>query len=110
VAKTFFFARKPRREDPLAALTVQKNLEQLAEALDAYRNKIVRGTDTVITGNTSKTVTHNLGFTPYQVFLGPTETTGKEWWVANKTADTFDIVISSSRPAPSTFDWVVYGN
>ena|SRR3990167_5858147 len=98
----------PRRDDPLAALVVEKNVEFLRDKFDDYTDSFEQGTAAVITGNTSVTVTHNLGAATYRVMIVPTVDPTLRFWVSNKTDNDFQINLSAAAPVGGvSFDWVV---
>lgn len=63
------------------------------------------GTATITAGNTSVTVSHGLVSTPSKVIVTPIGDPGARFWVANKTATTFDIVVAAAPTADIQFDW-----
>lgn len=70
------------------------------------------GSATIPSGSTSVTVTHGLYTSPSFVLATPTsaQASGKQWWVASKTATTFQIVVSAAPTADLTFDWLAEYN
>lgn len=104
------FSRTPRRFDPLAALTVQKNLEELADKFDKGLTATPSGGDTMLAGESFIVVTHNLGYTNYEVFVAPRTNQAVNFWISNKNADDFRLNISSAAGGSGfSFDWMVKG-
>lgn len=72
-------------------------------------NLKAEGTATLVSGNTSITVTHNLGFSvdAGQIQAQPIESLGTAsyWWVDTITANAFTININASAGADVDFKW-----
>lgn len=64
------------------------------------------GNATLVSGQTTVNVNHNLVAAPTRVLLSPTTATaGKQYYVSDKAATTFTITIDSPAEAGISFDW-----
>lgn len=66
------------------------------------------GTATILSGNTSVTVTHSLGQTPTAPLVTPQADPGDDWWVSNIGDTTFDINVGTAVGSDIVFGWVAY--
>lgn len=107
---TILFPEKPRREDPQAAMVVQRNLNFLRDQLEDLIKESEGGSATVTVGNTSVSVTLTQTYAAYSVVISPTKDPGVRYWVSNKATTTFQINLQSAAPAGGiSFDYIVKG-
>ena len=104
------FPIRARRDDPVGWMTVQKMVEFLRDAFDAFVAGITRGAATVTNGNTSVVVNHGLNRATYSAVVTPTADPGGRFWISGKTSSQFTINLSVAAGASGVpFDWIAKG-
>lgn len=68
---------------------------------------IKSGTATIISGNTSIVVSHNLGVSPQDITVAATDAYGADWEIGTITSTQFTISIPVPQPASAGFKWSV---
>jgi len=77
----------------------------MTEMTDPAGNSIIKGTATIIAGNTDVTVTHTLGNVPSIVFVTPEDVYGQNAYTPSGdwTTTSFKIYIPNAQPVDAVF-------
>jgi len=105
------FPFRPRVDDLRAAITVQKNLDYLAQIVTDLVNSQDWGSVVVINGTTSISVDFAVSMVNAKVSLTPAQNmAGVDYWVSNIVPTGFRVNVSTAAPtAGYGFDWIARG-
>jgi hypothetical protein len=104
------FPMRAKRDDPIDGyMVVQQMVEFLRDQFDKQKDGSARGTNTVLSGNTTANVTLPVSVgTAYSAVVTPQNNPGGAYWVTGKSGSGFTINLAVAAGVSGvTFDWVV---
>lgn len=102
---------KPRRGDPDAAMTVQKNVDELVAQLKNRDNARDSGSVTITSGNTSVAVAFTKTLVNPHAVASPIDDPAGRWWLSAKSATGFTINLQTAAGVGGVdFDWHAEGD
>jgi len=100
------FQRRARRDDVNGHMVVQDNLDRLNDYVSAFIGKEAWGSNNIVVGNTSVSVTHGLNASQVAIVASPQIDPVGRWWISGKTPNGFTINISAALGTNIAFDWI----